>query len=223
MSKNGLGFFHEMLGIYQNEDKFYFKKNDYPSLDEAMVDALDQGGLTDFESWLERRCELDSAYQSVSINRKREHYAWFKDELNRYEDALIPKKPPKEPLTRIDILSSAKIAKSVIQNYDSRDVLDVLEFFESPRDLEEAIRISHDRLKPVYTEQVKNWYVEEGMIENELTESDLLESIKQTMKQGLSAVEKNEEFKDIFPSVGVSLSSEIKKSKSWEQLNSETD
>ena len=210
--------FIKIFGVSRVNGSFLFDLKKFPSLEEAFKIATETHGSETFAQFCARAERVNSSYKTCSLSEMSLTHNDFKEfvETATPKDLLVESSLNLPGLV-MDILTSAKIAKEVIKNFDPREVLEVQEFFESNEELLEAIEISHEKLRPVYEEYVQTWFDETSGTTNELaSEKIILESVSQCMKQGRSAILKSPEFK-LFESFD-SAKKEIKKSRSWSDI-----
>ena len=184
--------------------------------------------LTDAE--IERR-KQEEQDQAATVLRDQERHENLRKALA--EQQRNERRRQKKLLNKLDALSSAKIAKSVISKFDLSEVLEVLDFFDSEAQLFEAVRSSHAELEPAYRKAIMTWYSDNTELQPDtLNEfSEIHDFVARCMNQGLSAICKSEALK---PYLGTYHSTEeshtshngsevgkIEKGRSWREISAD--
>lgn len=130
-------------------------------------------------------------------------------------------------------LQSAKIARQVTASFDVSEILDVIDFFESPDQLYKAVEECHAKLEPKYRQDIIAWFLENTDLEsNQLEESTAVDKIvARCMHQGLSAVCKTDALSKHLrdhkpssrsgPNVQNAGPGRIEKRRSWKEISAE--
>ena len=132
-------------------------------------------------------------------------------------------------------LQSAKLARQVTASFDVSEILDVIDFFESPNQLYTAVKECHAKLEPKYRQDIIAWFLENTDLEsNQLEASTSLDQIvARCMHQGLSAVCKSsalsEHLAEYKPPSSPGCQSEninaskIERRRSWKEISADVD
>ena len=138
-----------------------------------------------------------------------------------------------EQLKILDPLNSAKIAKSVIEQIDLNEIIELIDFFESPGQLYEAVTEAHARLEPVYKAAILNWLSDKTDLQpDSVSESqEVQDLLARCMNQGLSSICKSgpigahlAAYHSIAvapPPDGENAGQKIEKGRSWKEISSE--
>ena len=141
----------------------------------------------------------------------------------------------KRQIESLGQLESAKIARQVTARFDASEILEVIDFFESPVQLYEAVVECHTKLKPEYRRAIIAWFLENTDLQsNQLEKSTSVDRIvSRCMHQGLSAVCKTDALCKYLgdhqpssegrPKPDNASAGRIEKRRSWKEISAEGD
>ena len=154
--------------------------------------TISSKGLT-FDEFSELRKKSEPHWQQFSTKEQRTIYKLsleFPPEggvLNQeiYETAItIP-----EALPPLNLLESAKIANGIVGYFDFKEMLELSVYFETLKEKREAANVSHETLKPKYTDALVSWYCKVSLLRaNEILLSSIQVSVDRCMKLGFTAI-----------------------------------
>ena len=203
------------------DGKFLYKKKLYNNLEEATHNALANSEVNSFALFVMAKISQNPAYREEEADKKQIDYDAFsksREALARavrsYQADAKKQAAENNIFNRLDVLSSAKIAKKVVSTFQpEKEVADVIDYFKSVTELREALEVSHARLRNEYIEAIKQWFESELDISEEDFENDLRwkdefgTTLDNCMNQGLSAIMKSDPFYKILSEGGLDLSS----------------
>jgi hypothetical protein len=113
------------------------------------------------------------------------------DDKRRAEEEI------RRQIDSLDPLQSAKIAKQVKAKFDTAEILDLIDFFDSADQLHAAVSRSHEKLEPAYRRAILDWYTDNTELHaDSLSDSaEIQDVVVRCMNQGLSAIFKSEALK----------------------------
>lgn len=132
-------------------------------------------------------------------------------------------------------LQSAKIAQQVTARFDASEILEVIDFFESPSQLYEALVECHAKLEPDYREAIISWYLQNTDLQSSQIEgsTSINQIVARCMHQGLSAVCKTEALRNHLgdqkpcsagvPTTENASAGKIAKRRSWKEISADGD
>ena len=207
---------------------------------------MDDKELTE-QQFFGRELAQNDTFKYLNASQRRQSYRKYlqgrkqaksirKDRLEKkIEDEREAEYQEKAQIQSLGQLESAKISKRVAAKFDTGEILDVIEFFETTAQLYEAIVESHAKLKPEYRKEIISWCLENTDLQtNQLEYSDKLDGIVQRcMNQGLSAICKTDPIcnylKNQTPNSEANCQVEdegtrrIEKRRSWREISSTED
>ncbi len=123
-------------------------------------------------------------------------------------------------LKSIDLVSASQIGVSVIELFNRKELLDITAALETQKEIEEAIQIIHEKLRPEYQKRVRIWYqTEHAIAESALTTVAIEASVDEAMEKGLIALRKSEDIATLFDQTPKGAAARpIEKKKTWSEI-----
>lgn len=219
------------LGVQFDGEKFTVQHGDlryrYAKVEDALKYARDlhKRGIPVLRTaeLAEEEAAMESAGEEQAVRERLEG-----DRRRRVEEET------RRQIESLDPLESAKIARQVTIGFDSTEILDLLNFFESTSQLYEAVKGSHSKLEPEYRKAIMAWYADNTELQADLlSESIVQEVVTRTINQGLSAICKSEALNvhlgvhramtESQSSHGAGQVLKIEKVRSWKELSADSD
>jgi len=215
----------------------FFKKEaiknpDFMNLSPARKNACYQKHLTELKGLPEDPFALARGDREARENHRRKQAV---AEKRKRETSERKKTTLRSEISKLDPLTSAKIAKAVINNFESEGITDLIDFFPSSTQLYQVVTEHHRKLEPIYRRELCKWFSENTNISaRQIKSSDEITNvIAICMKQGLSALCKSPTFKERLGDYGVTEESNlaqsgpvgisIEKHRSWSEISSSDD
>ena len=179
--------------------------------------------------------------ESLEANRQEEQKrreSAYKERLRKErleEQKRQAEEHAKRQIESLGPLQSAQIARKVTSRFDANEILEVIDFFESPAQVYESVLECHAKLEPEYRREIIAWLLENTDLRaNQLEGSTSVDKIvSRCMNQGLSAVLKtdplNHHLGDHKPYSEVGQHTQelsagrIEKSRSWKEISADGD
>ena len=190
--------------------------------------------LMDANKQLEASKQLEAKRQEEQMRRE----SAYKERLRKErleEQKRQAEEHAKRQIESLGPLQSAQIARKVTSRFDANEILEVIDFFESPAQVYESVLECHAKLEPEYRREIIAWLLENTDLRaNQLEGSTSVDKIvSRCMNQGLSAVLKtdplNHHLGDHKPYSEVGQHTQelsagrIEKSRSWKEISADGD